>query len=469
MRAPSEEPSDTPATSPNGERTIARIETSSPRTETGSSSVRPRGSGVARRRIDRPGRRRAASSGNGVREKSLRQPPTRGSDRCGTPSIVNVVPEGTFPDSRSTRVAGSAGAARSTGTSCEKSSVRTYGAGTAYAASSDCPRASVERYVVAKRASPRLATRKVAVAAADPGLRASESAASRSATRPRPPMRPSARRAGASTRAATTAAAKVTSAGTSRRNVPVRPFATSSYAPTEPRARPTTTTASAPPAATSSGVRPSLPTCTAGTRTAAYSNSAAAAATASALASPSPETRACATTSPAGDPARSATTAVATAPSAHPTAVAASATAAASANVESSTCHRRAPCHTSRRLASPTCRRSASAASSVNASRSAAPSPPSSNSRRDDARDAAVAVASCSVGAVTWNWSECAATVARSPSSDRWNSPIAHGWTSAEATGTNQAYERKKVASSGARERPSTPSASTTGAGCGVW
>jgi hypothetical protein len=99
---------------------------------------------------------------------------------------------------------------------------------------------------------------------------------------------------------------------------------------------------------------------------------------------------------------------------------------------------------------------------------SAPPSPPTSSKRRLATVDDPAAIAMSSPGPMTWNWSPCAPIVEVSRWRLRWNVFTDHGCTVC-ATGTNQPYDRPNVASSLVRERPSTPFASTTGEGCGVW
>ena len=194
-------------------------------------------------------RARAAAA----RAKSVRQPPT--SSRLSSPRNENVVPDETLPESRST--CGRPGRrravqhrdelrevlARGRTTPAPRRPLRRAGRG----AASSGRRRRRARGRGSRRGTSRRSPR-------GPGLRASDAAARRSAIGPRRPARPSARSVGASRRAASTAAANTISAGTRSRNALVPPLAASCCASTEPRAHPTSTTATAPTAAASSGV-----------------------------------------------------------------------------------------------------------------------------------------------------------------------------------------------------------------------
>ena len=104
-------------------------------------------------------------------------------------------------------------------------------------------------------------------------------------------------------------------------------------------------------------------------------------------------------TSQTGAPARCATTAPPTAPTASPIAVPANASAPDSATVTSASCQPRAPYQASRLRAAARSVRNVIAASSANANRSAAASPPTIPSRRPAARLVACASRSSSTGA----------------------------------------------------------------------
>ena len=361
--------------------------------------------------------------------------------RAGMPRSVNPGEPSsrrTFPDSRSTGVARAIcwnrfnGAAWKTGTSFVRSSRTTKSSGTANAAWSLSPRARVERYVSAKSASPRLMTRNATATAARPGLRASESAASRTGTGALRPRRSSARSAGVKTRDQTTAATKAISAGSNSRTAPVPRSSARAAVSAAPRASASTTASRAPSAATS------ISLCAALARSESKTTSAATTAIATASATPRHDATECARTAPAGTPARLATRAPAALPIAQPASAPASATTPVSAIEPTTSCQRRAPNHVRRRQCASASRRSPVAASTAKASSSAAASPPINNSLRPATLPFSFAVRSCATGAVRSNRSDFACNAERVCATVRAKLSRDHGCTAPGCSGAAQ-------------------------------
>ena len=372
--------------------------------------------------------RRARRLG-GCDELSDRQR-SRVSSSGGSPTSVNgASTRASPPESRSTGAAWpscenlESGAASSTGTRLNRSSFAIASTGTAKLAWSRSPCASVSRYAWANSAKPRLTTRKVTATAAYPGLRASDSAASRNGTGARRPQRSASRSAGASSRAVATAATNAISPGSRIRKVPVPPPATSDWASADPRASASSTAPSAPIASASNTTGDGRMRRTTKRTSAATTTAPVAVAIPPPLSAEwerivTPSRRSwCAT----GTTARQ--------PMLHPTTPPARATAIASATLSTTSCHVRAPNHVSRRHVASASRRRRVAASTVNASSSAAASPPIKRSRRPAMRLSASAFATASVGAVTSNCDECADSSERARSTSVPKRPASQGCT----------------------------------------